>query len=78
VGAVENWNSSVCTETGWMVEVRFLTVQDFSLLHSVQINSFLERDKADDTAPSSAEIKNGGAIPTLSNTSIRHSTQLIN
>jgi hypothetical protein len=60
----------------WKALVRFPSVQDFSLLHGFQtgpgahLASYLigtgrPFPEADHSLPSSAEIKNGGAIPPL-------------
>jgi hypothetical protein len=73
-------NSSVCIGTGWTTRVRFPAGQDLSLLHSVQagsgahppsypgaISPGVKRPgrQAEYLLPSSAEVKNGGAIPPL-------------
>jgi hypothetical protein len=65
-------DSSVGIVTGWTAGDQFPAgKREFSLLHVVQIGtggSFPGR-KADHSPPSSAEVKNGGAIPPLPNTS---------
>jgi hypothetical protein len=72
---------------GWMTKVQFLAGErDFSLFHSIQTSSSAHpasrgffppgvkqlECEADDSPPSSAEVKNGGAIPPLPHTPSWH------
>jgi hypothetical protein len=60
----------------WPAGVRIpVGVTNLSLRHSVQTESgahpaFSLRREADQSSPSSAEVKNGGAIPSLPHTSL--------
>jgi hypothetical protein len=75
--------------TGWKTVVQFPAVQDFSLLHSVQTDSGIHSTwgdflggksagrEADQSSPSSEEVKNGGVRPQLPHMSSLHSAYLI-
>jgi hypothetical protein len=69
-----------------MTPPRFLEVQDFSLIHSVETDNWAQpaylmatgwvkwqEREVDHSLPSSAEIKKGGAIPPLPYISSRYS-----
>jgi hypothetical protein len=68
-------DGSVGIATGWMVHVRFPTVQCFPLLQSVQTapgdhpTSYTMSTGGLHSPQLSVEVKNGGAIPPLSNVS---------
>jgi hypothetical protein len=86
-------DSSVCIATGWTAGVRFPAgARDFSILHSSGAHPasyamgtgddfpWVKRPgrEADHSPPSSAEVKNGGAIPPLSHMPSWHRASLHN